>query len=137
MLGGFASTANRPESMPWLMYASPSARCDASSPIDRPPASGRKSYCVAGSARRSYSVLSASRSHALRNISSSFIGMPHLLVKTLQESSSTSAVVSVLSRGLLRCPADAVQQVRPAACDTGPVFVRNQSHRAVLEADKG
>src|ERR1700730_14567794 len=63
------------------MYASLSARCHASSPIDRPLASGRKSYCVAGSARNSFSVLSASRSQALRNISSSFIGIRHLLVK--------------------------------------------------------
>src|SRR5438094_8314330 len=59
--------------MPQLIYASPSARCHASSPSDRPPASGRKSYCAAGSARSSFSVLSDSRSHAPRNMSSSFI----------------------------------------------------------------
>src|SRR5207244_9485490 len=51
------------------------------SPTDRPPASGRKSYCVGGNARKSFRVLSASRSHALRNISSSFVGMRHLLMK--------------------------------------------------------
>src|SRR5438128_3532660 len=63
------------------MYASPSARCHASSPSDRPPASGRKSYCVGGSARKSLRVFSASRSHVLRNISSSFIGIRHLFMK--------------------------------------------------------
>src|SRR5947208_2490252 len=62
------------------MYASPSARCHASSPSDRPPASGRKSYCVAGRALKSFTVFSASRSHAPRNISNSPIGMRHLLL---------------------------------------------------------
>src|SRR5262249_13270671 len=68
-----------PASMPLLIYASPSARCQASSPSDRPPASGRKSYWLAGSARSSFTVFSASRSHVVRNISSSFIAIRHLL----------------------------------------------------------
>src|SRR5712691_5828399 len=54
------------------MYASLSARCHASSPSDRPPGSGRKSYCVGGNACRSFTVLAASRSHEARNVSSSF-----------------------------------------------------------------
>src|SRR5271167_4055199 len=62
-----------------LGYASPSARCHASSPRERPPASGRKSYCVAGKARKSLSVFSASRPHAFRNISSSLVDMVNLL----------------------------------------------------------
>src|SRR5437660_6249037 len=83
------------------MYASPSARCHASSPSDRPPASGRKSYCVGGSARKSLTVFSASRSHVLRNISSSFIGMSHLLVillsKTNTQASSPRVAFSTLA----------------------------------------
>src|SRR5256885_13807772 len=55
------------------MYASPSARCHANSPNDRPPGSGRKSYCVGGNACRSFTVLAASRSHEARNVSSSFM----------------------------------------------------------------
>src|SRR5262245_23263266 len=63
------------------MYASPSARCQASSPSERPPASGRKSYWLTGSARKSLSVFSASYSHEFRNISSSFVGMVYLLAR--------------------------------------------------------
>src|SRR6266851_5626543 len=61
------------------MYASPSARCHANSPSDRPPGSGRKSYCVSGNASRTFTVFAASRSHKARNISSSFIGIADLL----------------------------------------------------------
>src|SRR5215471_11202616 len=61
------------------MYASPSARCHASSPSDRPAASGRKSYWVAGKTLNSFNVFSASRSHVSKNDSSSFIAMVLLL----------------------------------------------------------
>src|SRR5262245_48807938 len=81
MFGGFAPApiVNSPRSIPELIYASPSARCHANSPSDRPAGSGRKSYCVGGSAFRSLIVLAASRSHQVRNISSSFIATAHLL----------------------------------------------------------
>src|SRR5262245_33063748 len=57
------------------MYASSSARCHANSPSDRPPGSGRKSYCVAGNALRTFRVWAASRSHEVRNVSSSFMAI--------------------------------------------------------------
>src|SRR5687768_7406415 len=81
MFGGFESLSmrNSPASMPVLMYASPSARCQASSPSDRPPASGRKSYCDEGSAFKSLIVLSASRSHSLNSLSSSLTAIGYLL----------------------------------------------------------
>src|SRR2546426_1789019 len=61
--------------MPQLTYASASARCQASSPSDRAPASGRKSYWPAGSARSNAAVFWASASHTPRNVCNSVVAI--------------------------------------------------------------
>src|SRR2546425_2788908 len=75
MPGGFMPGANEPCPMPKLTYASASARCQASSPSDRPPASGRKSYWPGGKAFSSTTVFLASRSQTSRNVCSSLPGI--------------------------------------------------------------
>src|SRR5438876_5762223 len=75
MPGGFMPGANEPCPMPKLTYASASARCQASSPRDRPPASGRKSYWPGGKAFSSTTVFLASRSQTSRNVCSSLPGI--------------------------------------------------------------
>src|ERR671931_515200 len=54
--------------MPLETYASTSARCHASSPIERPPGSARVSYLSFGSASSSASVPLVSRAHAVRKL---------------------------------------------------------------------
>src|SRR5438876_12374345 len=75
MPGGFMPGANEPCPMPKLTYASASARCQASSPSERPPASGRKSYWPGGKAFSSTTVFLASRSQTSRNVCSSLPGI--------------------------------------------------------------
>src|SRR6516164_2997715 len=73
MFGGFVPDEKLPVATPRLMYASISARCQASSPIERPPGSGRKSYWSGGNILSISMVFCASRSHTAKKDSIGFI----------------------------------------------------------------
>src|SRR5205814_198426 len=89
--GALAPGANLPCSMPQLTFASASAMCQASSPSERAPASGRKSYWPAGSARSNVAVFWASASHTPRNVCNSVVAIaPNLLSCLGQVEASTA-----------------------------------------------
>src|SRR5207253_8744758 len=69
--GGRASRGDPPRSILKLPYASASARCQASSPMERPSGSGRKSYPSRGNDSSNLIVFAISRSHTSSKFSSS------------------------------------------------------------------